>query len=437
MADDIFAPGFKTDPYWWDAAPRPDPGEVALPEEVDVAIAGSGYSGMSAAITLQRGGREAVILEAEMPGFGASTRNAGFVGRTLWHKFGAIKRKYGEKQALAMANTAVEAHKFAVEFIEREQISCGFVYCGRFIAAATPSHYEDLAKDLKVMLDHGLEMKAEMIPRAEQRGQIGTDRYYGGMLLHGTGALHPALYHHGFLDRVTRSGARVIGNTRVSSIRRDTDGRFTVETSRGSLRAKDVIVATNGYSEPGEKWFARRMVPIKGYAVATEPVSSEIMDAVLPTRRTVIDSKNNIYAIRPSPDGTRLIFFGRTGMEEGGEVGKAHRLHAAMKAVFPDLADVRLSHSWLGQMGFTFDKIPHIGVHDGVHYTMGYNGAGMPMGTYLGRQLGRFLLGDAEAATGFDGRGFPTRPFYRGEPWFLPMAVGYYNMRDRWDTFRK
>ena len=197
-----------------------------------------------------------------------------------------------------------------------------------------------------------------------------------------------------------------------------------------------MIIATNGYSEPGAKWFARRMVPIKGYAIATEPLDPAVLDAVLPTRRTVIDTKNNLYAMRPSPDGSRLIIFGRTGMEEGGELGKAPLLHAALLEVFPDLAGVRLSHSWLGQMGFTFDKIPHIGVHDGVHYAMGYNGAGMPMGTYLGRQIGRFLLGEADAATGFDKRGFPTRPFYSGEPWFLPMAVGYYNLRDRWDARR-
>src|SRR5471030_2409440 len=92
---DIFAPGFRTDPYWWDAAPRPALPEIALPARIDVAIVGSGYTGLSAALTLARGGRSVLVLEKDRAGFGASTRNAGFIGRTFKHSFPSLIEEHG------------------------------------------------------------------------------------------------------------------------------------------------------------------------------------------------------------------------------------------------------------------------------------------------------------------------------------------------------
>ncbi len=103
-----------------------------------------------------------------------------------------------------------------------------------------------------------------------------------------------------------------------------------------------------------------------------------------------------------------------------------------MLKVFPGLADVRLSHCWTGNMGFTFDKLPHSGRHEGVWYATGLCGVGIPMGTYLGHKTALKVLGDPAGETAFDGRPFPTIPFYAGDPWFLPLTVGWFNLRDRW-----
>ena len=432
MAGDIFAEDFKTDPYWWDAAPRPKMPAAVLPDKADVVVIGSGYTGLNAALTAQRGGRQVLVLEAEDTGYGASTRNAGYVGRALWQKFGTIQRKFGAERAISMANTVIEAHNYLVELIEKEQISCGFNYRGRIIAACTPGHYDYLAKELSYWEKHGLDMPAEMIPAADQSREIGSSRFHGGLLLHDTGALHPGLYHQGLLERVIAGGTSVLDHTPVIRAARDRDDGFTVTTSRGAVRAKDVVVATNGYNATTVPWHRRRIIPIKGYIVATEPLAPDVMNALFPTGRTMLDSKINIFAFRPSPDGTRLLLFGRTGMDDGGLSGKARELHAGMTWLFPDLRDVKLTHCWDGQMGFTFDLVPHIGSHDGLHYAMGYNGAGLPMGTYLGSRLGKWLLGD-QAVTGFDAHGFPTRPLYFGNPWVLPLIIGYYNTRDWWD----
>ncbi len=102
----------------------------------------------------------------------------------------------------------------------------------------------------------------------------------------------------------------------------------------------------------------------------------------------------------------------------------------------PAVKDVRIGHCWTGQMGFTFDKLPHIGERDGVLYAMGYCGTGLPMSTWLGHKLALRVLGDKNGATGLDGRAFPTRPFYTGNPWFLPLIVQWYGHKDRRDLKR-
>ncbi len=437
MADTIFAPGFKTDPYWWDAAPRPKIEATPLPAEADVVIVGSGYTGTSAALTLVRGGRKALILEAEDPGYGASSRNAGYVGRMLWHKFGPLERKIGLAQAQKLAQDAAESHRYLTTLIEQEQISCGYVNSSRYIGALTQRHFDHFAEDIETFKRAGLPIEAEVVPKSASRAQVGTDRFFGGLLLHGTGMLHPGLYHLGLLDRARRSGAEIASRTRVRAIARDTDGKFTVATERGSVRANDVLVATNAYSDGAVPWHRRRLVPVKLFQVATEPLSPQLINKLLPAGRPFLDSLTSITWIRPSPDNTRIIIGGRTGIEEGGLKGKAAKLHQAACSYFPELAQVKLTHCWEGQCAFTFDKLPHIGIKDGVHYAVGYCGVGLPMGTWMGHRAGLKLLGRAEeGATPFDGRPFPTRPFYSGDPWFLPAMMAYYNAKDRIELWR-
>lgn len=436
MPDDIFAEGFSTDPYWWDAAPRPRLEPRPLPPRCDLVVVGSGFTGLSAALTAARGGRETIVLEAEVPGYGASTRNAGYVGRTLFHKFEPLIAKFGPERATRMQGEAVRAHHYLVELIAREQIECGFVYCGRFIGASTLRHFDLLARDIEVAREHGIELEATLVPKSEQAREVRTDFFEGGLLLHGTGALHPGLYQLGLMERVRNAGAHIFGNTLVSAVTRGPDGVFMVTTTRGEVRARNVLMATNAYRNTEMGWLRRRILPVKGYLIATEALSPELLRRLMPGGRTCLDSRNNLWAVRLSPDGTRLLCFGRTGMRDGGLAGKARRLRAGLVRIFPDLEGVKLTHCWEGAMAFTFDKLPHAGVRDGVHYAGGYCGVGLPMSTWLGHRTARRILGEADSGSPFDDRSFPTRPFYSGNPWFLPAIMGYYNLRDRIELWR-
>ena len=431
MAEPPFSPNFKTDPYWWDAAPPPEPAAAALPARTDVAIVGAGYTGLSAALTLARAGRTLAVLEADRPGAGASTRNAGNVSRTLKTGFRALAAAHGPERAAAYYRESARAIAYVRRLIEREQIACEFRSSGRYYAAHSPRAYEALAGGIEE-LRRRCGYEADMVPRAEQGCEIGSEHYYGGQRVHGPAILHASLYFRGLYDRALAAGAQVHGHTRVTGIARD--GRdFIVETPRGRLAAGEVIVATNahtGADNPVFRYLRRGVVPIRSYIIATEPVAPERLARILPGNRPVIDTRKVLFHIQPSPDGRRLIFGGHAGRNYGDLRTLVRRIHRHFARLFPDFDGVRVSHASEGYFGFSFDSLPHIGRRDGVHYATAFCGTGLPMGTWLGHKLALRILEAPDATTAFDDRPFPRPPLYTGRPWFLPAVVRYYHLRD-------
>ena len=133
---------------------------------------------------------------------------------------------------------------------------------------------------------------------------------------------------------------------------------------------------------------------------------------------------------RLSPDGRRVLFGGRASFREADERHAAPRLHAMMCAVWPEMKDCKVTHSWKGNVAFTFDFLPHMGVHEGVHYALGCQGSGVAMASYLGYQTALKIAGATNRPCAFDGLPFPTRPFYSGDPWFLPLVGTFYRLSD-------
>ena len=428
MTAPFYADDVKLEPYWWEAAPRPRPVCATVPGRVDVAIVGAGYTGLSAGLAIARAGRSVVVFEAGDPGEGASSRNGGGFGPSIKIPFGRLAAKVGVEPTKAFFREALRAQDYLAEFIESEGIDCHFAKVGRFTGAHRPKDYDDMGRDLDLQRRH-LGVEAEMVPKAEQHREVGTDHYYGGRLLHYGGSLHPALYHQGLLDRVVRAGVVVAWSTPVTGIRSEAGG-FTVAAGGAAVSARDVVVATNGYTGPLSPWLRRRIIPIQSQIIVTEPMAPEVMDRLIPNRRMLGDTCRLHHYYRPTPDGTRLLFGGRAGAWEADPRGSGAHLYGRMTALFPDLKDVRITHSWTGFTGYTFDMMPHMGVHDGVHYAVGFCGSGTAMALYLGHKIGLRVLGSPEAANVFDNRHYPTRPLYRGNPWFLPPLLLYYGWRD-------
>jgi glycine/D-amino acid oxidase-like deaminating enzyme len=145
----------------------------------------------------------------------------------------------------------------------------------------------------------------------------------------------------------------------------------------------------------------------------------------------VSDSRKVVFYYRLSEDGRRILFGGRVAAKEADSTVSAVPLHRRMTQVFPELAATKISYSWGGFIAYTFDALPHLGRHsDGIHYCMGYCGSGVSLAPYFGTRVAQQLLGKPEGHTALDALTFQTRPFYSGNPWFLPAAIAYYRLRD-------
>jgi glycine/D-amino acid oxidase-like deaminating enzyme len=428
-ATDLFTPDFKPLPYWWDRTPPPDLGEPALPARTDALIVGSGYTGLSAALQLARGGRATLVVDADAAGWGCSTRNGGQVSTSVKPSFSELARAHGEARARSVREEGQRSLAWLGEFIRAEGIDCDYRVSGRFHAAHSARQYGTLARYLGSQ-PKGLEIAAEMVPRSEQTREIGSDAYFGGAIYLKHAALDPARYHRGLLDRVLAAGALIVPHCKVTDIAREGAG-FRVATERGIVEARNVIVATNGYTGGATGWLRRRIIPIGSYIIATEPISADAMARILPTDRMVTDTRKVVYYYRASPDRRRMLFGGRVSWNETDPRKSAPLLRAELARLFPELAGIRVTHSWMGFVAYTFDSLMHVGEQGGLHYAMGYCGSGVGMASYLGMKLGLKVLGDKDGATAFDDLPFPSRPYYFGYPWFLAPAISYYRWMDR------
>jgi glycine/D-amino acid oxidase-like deaminating enzyme len=438
MASALLHPDFKASPYWWEAwRPNAD-GSADLPARADVAIVGAGYGGLATALELRRAGTDVVVIEANEFGSGASSRNGGAVSGGINLGKGLSGRRSADqeelaREAAAMRRDAADSLLLLEEIIAREGIECHYERKGRFLGAYTPRHYDDLARKLDA-LNQDADAEATMLAKARQHEEIASDFYYGGMVVRRSGKLHPALYCKGLLDACRRHGVTLCAGTRVTEITRQPHG-FLVRTERGEVAAREVVIATNGYTGDVTPALKRRVLPVASHIIATEELSPELAASLIPNGKTINDTPRVLTYYRMSPDGRRVLFGGRARFTQVEPRVSVPALHRMMTARFPQLAGVRVTHAWTGNVAFTFDFLPHMGREDGMHYMLGCNGSGVAMMTYLGTQTARKILGGANRISALDERDFPTMPLYNGNPWFLPIVGGYYRLRDRLDRW--
>lgn len=428
----LFAPDFAEKPYWWEGIATGVQPEAPLPKTVDVAIVGAGVAGLNAALELARGGRSVLVLDAGIPGHGASTRNTGFLGRFLKKSLAELVSIYGPEKAAAYYTELHTALNDSMsEVIAREGIDCDFTYSGRVVLARSAAQLAGVVKEFELRRQLlGEEIHVLDLP-ALRREIACSDVFCGGVMVPDMAAIHPGKYHAGLLAAVTRAEATVCGNARVTDISRTSGGTFALQTPRGATLAKEVIVATNGYTDKqGLGWFARRLVPFQGFVIATEELGPARLLQLMPTNRTYTDADFDTMAIRVSPDGKRIITSGRTGKAMPLR-DKAAMLHRDLVLVFPDLHDVQIGYAWSGFCAAPFDAMPKIGKRpDGVWYATGFTFMGMPQGSYFGRKIGQRLLGDPAGDTLFADAPFEAPPLYTGNPWFLGPYMSVMRIKD-------
>jgi glycine/D-amino acid oxidase-like deaminating enzyme len=442
MAESVFHKDFKAMPWWWEWWHPTNEMSQDPPRKIDVLVVGAVYGGLSTALELARSGVEVTVLERGDFGVGASTRNGGAVsgGTNLGKGFsGKGLKDDPEEWKKAMARMLADGAESLTQVqtvIEREGIECYWRLWGRFVGAYTPQHYAQQEAKVGTYNDSA-GAGTRMVPRERQREEIASDYYFGGMVVNRSGQLHPALYYGGLLKAAQRAGARLCAQCDAEKIERKpkgSGGGFRVLTNKGPIEARDVVIATNGYTGDVTPTLKRRLVPVASHIIATEEIPEDLAKSLIPKGRTLSDSKRVLCYYRLSPDNKRVIFGGRARFTQVPPHVSAPVLHGYMLQRWPQLKGTKITHAWTGNVAFAFDYVPHMGTERGMHYLMACNGSGVAMMSYLGYQTARKIAGGSNApANAFDEREFPTMPFYSGNPWFLPMVGAWYRTRDWWD----
>ena len=388
-------------------------------------IIGGGYTGMMAAARLASRGRSVTVLERNQLGWGASSRNGGMVLPGFKTGPGSLLKRFGDP-GRQLYRATLDAIALVEETIRVNQIDCQYAQTGQLYLAHKPTLVRDLQEEAH-LLSQQFGLATRLIPRAELASEVGTALYYGGLLVERSGGLHPAKYLGGLARLARGRGAHLYEHTPATAIERWHRGGFTVSTPRGRIRTGNILLATNGYSDTIVPAVRRRVIPIGSYIIATEPLSAEQAHSAIPNRRMLIDSKNFLYYWRLSADN-RMLFGGRASFAPTTTPMARDWLYAAMTRVHPQLSGVKVEHAWGGLVGFTFDRMPHIGRMNGVTYALGYCGTGVAMSTYFGQLAADWIAGDELPS--FWQRPFPAMPLYREKPWFLPAVGWYYRALD-------
>lgn len=426
---DIFAKDFLETPYWWRGAPPRQLPEIELPKKADVVVIGSGFTGLNCAIELARAGRSVVVVDKDDPATGASSRNAGFVGRTMKHPFSKLVKTKGLDFAKRAYNESQKAFDSLVERVEKEQITAHFRMAGRIILLRNEKERDFLAHELDMRAKH-LGHKHDMLTADQIAAEIGTRRYIAAARIEDLGSIHPGMYVQGLLRVALAAGVTICPTTEVKRISEE-GKEVVVETTRGTIRGGNAMVATNGYTSFATPYEARRTIPFDAYMIATEELPEETLNRLLPKNRTYLEDVLNIDFLRRAPDSNRILMGGRTGTQNVQLQDMARTLRADLARILPDMKDVKLSNVWTGRCAGTFDLYPHVGQHGRIHYALGYCFAGMPMGTWLGQKAARKILGqEKDAESFFRDLPFPTVPLLGGQNWFVPWYIGWHDWKE-------
>jgi glycine/D-amino acid oxidase-like deaminating enzyme len=421
--------------FWLTTVEAPRVPVCELPERVDVAVIGAGFTGLSAARTLAKRGARVAVLEAENVGWGASCRNGGMVLSGLKLGTPTLMRRYGREAAKRMYAASLESIDCVEEIVREESMACDFSRNGHLEVACKAKHFLEFRRGAET-IEREFGHRMRIVEKKDLPNEIGSAIYHGGMVDEVSAGVNPARYVAGLGCAAAKAGAEIHEKTRVTGLERGSregSGGWKVTTSRGAFHAKDVLVATSGYTSGITPALQKKIIPIGSFIIVTEVLGEELARELSPRNRMIYDSKNYLYYYRLTPD-RRMLFGGRAAFfpENADTVREsAQILRQGMISVYPQLRDVAMEYVWGGTLDFAFDIMPHAGRMDEMYFSVGYAGHGVAMATLLGKKIAEAILTGRDENP-FAGIAFPGAPLgmYTGKPWFLPFAGAWYKFLD-------
>lgn len=373
-----------------------------------VAVIGAGYTGLSAALHLSAAGRDVVVLDALDVGDGASGRNGGQVIPGLKYDPDTLEEMGGKQWGPRWVATVADGPDLVFELIRRHGIECHAVRSGWLQLATSQSTLAPIEARVRQWQARGAAV--ERLGEADAARLTGTQRYVGGLLDRRGGTVQPLAYVRGLAAAARRAGVRIFTHSAAVNLERSGED-WLIRTPEGSVACRQVVLATNAYSDQFVEPLQRTIVAVPSMQVSTVPLPPELSRTILPERQAVSDTWRLLRYFRL--DAQCRLIMGSRGVFGDVPPARAAKLHyRAVREIYPQLAGIAFEYHWSGLVAMTPDHLPHL--HEtapGIVAGLGYNGRGVAMATMMGKLLARRLLGEQA-----EDLGFPVTPM-------RPMAL--------------
>jgi glycine/D-amino acid oxidase-like deaminating enzyme len=383
-------------PSLWMAGEREQAPALAGDLEVDAAIVGAGYTGLSTALALRAAGLSVAILEQRVAGFGASGRNAGHLTPTIGKDLPTLRRVFGQARGRALIALVQEAIAHVERTIATHAIACEYTPVGNVMAAVHPRQHHVL--DRAARAAESLELDGEILEPDAMRERGLPRAFTRGFWLRRGGILDPGRYVRGLRAAAVAAGARLYEGTPVERI--EDEAPAIVRTPNGRVRARLVVLATNAYT-PALGWLGNRIVRVHVYLFATAPLRADQRAAVdWRGREGIYTAHEMLESYRLTADqrivgGAKTVRYGYGGAALADDDATFAHLEAAFRDRFPELRDVAIERRWGGPIAFALDFLPvvgRMGRHRNILYSAGYAGHGIALASYAGTMLADLVL---------------------------------------------
>lgn len=390
---------------WWDTLPRELTEALGEPLRsdisADVAIVGAGYTGLWTAYYLQQidPTLRIAIVEAEVAGFGASGRNGGWASALFPIGPDAMARQHGREAAIEMKRAMFATVDDIGRVATTEGWDIDWAKGGTIVAARTPLQWATAQQDVADSAAWGFGADLTLLTADEARSRMNATDMLGATYTPHCAAIQPARLVRHLARTVRDRGALIFEGTRAISIEPG-----AVRTSGGTVRARTVVRATEGYTKDLAR-MKRTLAPVYSLMLATEPLSADLWDDIgLAERETFSDGRHLIIYGQRTADG-RIAFGGRGapyyfGSRITPQQDRNRAVHAELWRVlvdlFPALSGTRVTHTWGGPLGVPRDWWASCGLDRtrGLAWSGGYVGDGV--GTaHLGGQTLADLITDS------------------------------------------
>ncbi len=395
--------------------------------QADVAIIGGGYTGLSTARYLAAAGLAPVVVEANRIGWGASGRNGGVVSGKFRIGFAEMARRWGIDTARRMHDLGIEAIEHVGETVEALAIEgADYRPTGSLRCAHTPKALAALRAEADWLTGSLGDTAISMLGPEDMAAETGSRDFPGGMLNRHGGVIHPLNYVLGMARALAGQGVPILTETPATALRRSRDG-IELDTPRGTIRARQAVIATNGYSDltPATADVRQRLIPFRSAMVATEVLARPM----LAQDRSYTETRRMMRWFRKA--GGRLIYGGRGAFGKSDSDAAFAGLETAMRRQFPQLADVAVTHRWSGLVAMTMDSLPHLGrIDDRVTFALGYNGSGVALASMIGRHAAAMVQGRTPDAGLLTAQALRPVPFYPIREPAVRLVAGWYQFLD-------